>query len=496
MSADLTYHVIHLENGRLAPDMPEDRIAEIARRAAAHAGRGGIVLHFHGGLVPRASGMDIATRLLPVYGDPTRGDGYPVFFVWESGLVEIFANNLPQIAGEKLFGILWKRLARIVQRKAAQLPQDRAVSALPSVDTTSIEHEFDRAVDSDQWEPLHAVASPVIGAELSEIEALNLELELQGDLELGFEVREVSNGLLTPAEVSAQATGRGATVRGSSRTLMSPNALDNLVERPEPAARGFVTTAKVVKALVVIAAQVIRRFANGRDHGFHATLVEEILRELYIANVGGLVWKLMKDDTADAFAPDPAAGGTAFLRALSEALAGTANPRLTLVGHSTGAVYIAELLDAAGSLMPAGSRFDLVELAPAVTFERFAGMLASHEPRIGRFRMFAMQDGVERADRLVPVLYPHSLLYFVSGILEPEVDMPLLGMQRFHAGSLLADVPAVKAARSFFGQAPRAVWSRTAAAAPGWRSQSTRHGDFDNDAETLDSLATLVSGGW
>lgn len=338
MSADLTYHVIHLENGRLASDTPPERVAEIARRAAAHSGRGGIVLHFHGGLVPRSAGMQIAERLLPVYHDPLRGDGYPIFFVWESGLFEILRNNLPEIAAEKLFGILWKRLARIVLRKAAQQPQDRAAFVLPDADTAGLEAELDRAAASGEWGRLAATGVPALETPLSEVEALALETELQADLELDLEVQAVSHGLLDPAGVSARTENRGATVRASSRTLMSPTALSRLVDRPDPATRGVVTTARVAKAIVTIAARIIERMRNGRDHGFHATLVEEILRELYIANVGGLVWTLMKNDTADAFAPHPLAGGTALLSALSTALAGRAEPRITLVGHSTGAV--------------------------------------------------------------------------------------------------------------------------------------------------------------
>ena len=42
-----------------------------------------------------------------------------------------------------------------------------------------------------------------------------------------------------------------------------------------------------------------------------------------------------------------------------------------------------------------------------------------------------MTDELEQADRLIPVIYPHSLLYFVSGVLEDEADKPLLGMERY-----------------------------------------------------------------
>jgi hypothetical protein len=442
--------------------------------------------------------MQIAERLLPVYHDPDRGDGYPVFFVWESGLLEILRNNLPEITSEKLFGILWKRLARIVLRKAAQQPQHRAAFVLPPVDTTALEAELDRAAASGEWDRLADTDVPAIETPLSEVEALTLESELQADLDLELEVQAVSQGLLDPAGPGAQAADRNATVRASSRTLMSPTALGRLVDRPDPGSRGVVTTARVVKAIVTIAARVIERMRGGRDHGFHATLVEELLRELYIANVGGLVWTLMKNDTADAFAAHPTAGGTAFLSALLPALAGQAEPRITLVGHSTGAVYIAELLDAAAAPDSPTARFDVVFLAPAVSFARVSAMLARHAPHIARFRTFAMRDEVERADRMLGVLYPHSLLYFVSGILETEVDMPLVGMQRFFDEQAFppGHFPEVEPVRRFVRETSCTVWSTTGPAAPGWASGAIRHGDFDNDDHTLDSLAALVFGKW
>lgn len=125
-------------------------------------------------------------------------------------------------------------------------------------------------------------------------------------------------------------------------------------------------------------------------------------------------------------------------------------------------------------------------------------MLARHAPRIARFRTFAMRDEIERNDRMLGVLYPHSLLYFVSGILETEVDMPLVGMQRFFDEQAFPAerFPQIEPVRRFVLETPRAVWSTTGPAAPGWRSDTIRHGDFDNEDNTLASLAALVLGDW
>jgi hypothetical protein len=66
-----------------------------------------IVMHFHGGLVGEARGMQIAQDLLPVY---TGAGAYPVFFIWQAGALEIVRNNLLEIAREELFDRLIRRV--------------------------------------------------------------------------------------------------------------------------------------------------------------------------------------------------------------------------------------------------------------------------------------------------------------------------------------------------------------------------------------------------
>src|SRR5262245_3868704 len=74
-----------------------------------------VVLHFHGGLVSRTAGMEGAERLrLECYD----GSGaHPVFFVWESGLIETVRHNLSEIFGEDIFKILLKWLLKYAAAK-------------------------------------------------------------------------------------------------------------------------------------------------------------------------------------------------------------------------------------------------------------------------------------------------------------------------------------------------------------------------------------------
>ena len=66
-----------------------------------------LVVHFHGGLVNEKVGMRNASRLLSAY---RSAQSYPVFFVWESGLLEVLSHNLGNIAQEKVFQRLLSRL--------------------------------------------------------------------------------------------------------------------------------------------------------------------------------------------------------------------------------------------------------------------------------------------------------------------------------------------------------------------------------------------------
>lgn len=110
-------------------------------------------------------------------------------------------------------------------------------------------------------------------------------------------------------------------------------------------------------------------------------------------------------------------------------------------------------------------------------------------------RMFGMLDENERRDRLVPGIYPRSLLYFVSGVVEGEVDMPIIGMQRYLAGAHQYRGDAMGRLRAFLSPAGHAFWS-VANGATGLVTDAIRHGDFDNDPTTVRSVQHLPRAGF
>lgn len=113
--------------------------------------------------------------------------------------------------------------------------------------------------------------------------------------------------------------------------------------------------------------------------------------------------------------------------------------------------------------------------------------------------MFAMKDELEQNDHLVSVIYPRSLLYFVSGVVEGDVDAPIVGMQRFINDEKVfseAEFPEVDRVRDFLAEnGRRAVWS-VATQQTGMKSSSKSHGDFDNDPDTVTSVAAILAQGF
>jgi hypothetical protein len=217
-------------------------------------------------------------------------------------------------------------------------------------------------------------------------------------------------------------------------------------------------------------------------------------------NLGGRdIWSRMKRDTALSFTDRNGVQGAGLqllyaLRSLPKL------PRIVLVGHSTGCIYITNFLSAAHRLMP-GAKFDVVFLAPANTYQDTARFLASSREEINNFRMFGIRDVDERRDHMLwqlnPKLegiYPGSLLVYVSRAVESRRNMPLLGLQRDFM--VPPDGPdraaSLEVHRELLDRPGAVVWSPSTGSI-GYCSNCVSHGDFCSDAATLISLRHLVS---
>lgn len=370
-----------------------------------------LVVHFHGGLVNKQSGLDAAEHLMEYFQNL---DAYQVFFIWESGLFDVLSQELGAISKDPTF----QQLSSFITQFAA--PFKAQFTAIPPRNTPLQEAE------KDQFR------------------------------------QALTDGNILQAVVQAVAQG--------------PN----------------------IEEVTGVVERVMDRFAQGRGHGLYATIVEELLRQFYLGRVGKDIWNQMKQETLDAFRPDPTQyGGTAFLQGLKSYWERGQRPRITLVGHSAGAIYICRFLQYANWYqLPNEIKFDLVFLAPACTFKLFSETLKNYEQCIAGIRVFGMRDELEQGDPLVPsvpLVYPYSLLYFISGILEDEPDTPLVGMQRYYTGKAPYTMPEVMKSLDYLS-APgteRTVWS-VVNAGDGLASSATTHGGFHDDVPTRESLRYII----
>jgi hypothetical protein len=448
-----------------------------------------IVLHFHGGLVSEEAGELTAQRMVPLY---KSAGSHPVVFIWETGFLETVEHNLGDIQNTKLFK---KILAYAVQQLAKRLN-------IPTLSRGAGQREDVNAIEARLFSPggLQSYETTVFdaqarggAAQLSSADVETIQEQSQAEIEEQLQTELAEDEVLTTM----------LTREVPSTRLLDP---DKVAEGKVDAARGIISIAKLAYSISMVVYHTAQRYLNHRDHGFGATVVEETLREFYMADFGAWVWSGMKAAAQEMWSPNPGLtgdqlhGGRYLLEGLSKLQLERPSLIVDLVGHSAGSIAICMMLKTADSdHIPVKFR-NLILMAPACTSTLFHGEIALHPERYQQFRMFTMTDDFETANHLLSIIYNRSLLYLISGVLESdEVDIPIAGMMRFDTGkdpftaSMLADV------RNFLspaGGSQRNVLARTMvtdpSAASGFRSNAARHQDFNTDADTQDSLVEMI----
>lgn len=482
-------------NGALDGTKP-DHVVAMVRDAVAE---GHIVVHFHGGLVSEAAGLHTAGRLREVYSD---AGTYPIFMIWQSGLVETLKHNLDEIFTEDLFRSLLKRVLQFAVGKVWQEEGQRAARVVPTPKTMDVEDELKkRTVGKEPYADETALATVT---EVAPEEQDQLVRVLQADPDLRAAVEQV----VAQRHPETTDTGaRGVVVRreASAASLIDPDALNEIDPGAGAAGeRGVISTLAAAKKAAAVLVRVIGRFRDHDDHGLYPTVVEELLREFYLANAGGAVWAAMKKETLDTFGA-PERGGRLLLDEMARALEESATrPEITLVGHSAGAVYIDNLLaevmrgTAEGDrAWPDDVRFRVILLAPAATYPSFGTALTTARDLIRECHVFTMTDAAECADHLLGPVYPRSLLYLVSGVVERDdhgasAVVPVIGMNRYR-GAVYAERQGLTVGREFLSDDRVVLSPSPPDAPPGRRAGALSHGAFDDDQLVRDSIAHLLS---
>jgi hypothetical protein len=255
----------------------------------------------------------------------------------------------------------------------------------------------------------------------------------------------------------------------------------------------FVWETGLFDALRSILESVARRIPGLGARDIFDFTTDPIVQEGVRALGGVHVWGAMKRNAQ--LASEPGAGADYVAQQLAAFAQGNIGRplELTAVGHSAGAIFHSWFIPATQRHHAPGFRL-LQLLAPAIRIDDFQTRLA---PIVGaghtveRAIMYTMKRSLEEADDCIGI-YRKSLLYLIHHALEPQRRTPILGLEI----SVRADAPSA----TLFGlngapKAPgRVVWSKTTASTGDSASQSAHHGDFDDDAPTMGSVATNVLG--
>jgi pimeloyl-ACP methyl ester carboxylesterase len=200
---------------------------------------------------------------------------------------------------------------------------------------------------------------------------------------------------------------------------------------------------------------------------------------------GRALWREMKRGARGGFEENRA--GVQILQEFAAALQPAENRPLHLVGHSTGAILHAYLLQALSKILPEFRVSSVHLMAPAASVglykELYRPLLKPGPFGIDRMYIYYLTDELERDDSVGP--YRKSLLYFVSRSFEEGIPEKILGMEKYlkkgvkpKPNNLNLIVSKGKPAKSKSATQP----------------VSTTHGGFDNDHHTMNFILENILG--
>ncbi len=430
-----------------------------------------LLIHFHGGLVDEARGLEIAKGMASLYGDAACS----LSLIWETGVLETFRDNIAGAADTKVFK---KALSWVLAKTMPELggPRSARGGGAAPADQAQIEALLQTESGIDTLDALlTSEANDAVAMSRAKGGSVGEKTEEQFAEDLTYDIDDLRSLLESSAP-------------GSEPILRQTE--------DETGARGGAATIALFLAKVIFA--VVKRFRTGTDHDPLPTAVEELLRAAYLAEIGAFAWSEIKEKAKNMWIDDgPAPSekghvGGYMLRRL-EALQ-KARPEVTidLVGHSAGSIVICAMLAAIKEQKRAIKIRNVVFLAPAARLDIFKATVTAPAP-FDRFRLFTMTDGAEKSDKLVGPIYPRSLLFLVSGVFEDKPDTPLVGMARHITERTSSADASYDDVRHWLAADCRLILSPSADEAPdGLRTKAAHHGDFDTDPATLASLLFLA----
>ena len=516
-------------DGKLKSTSPKDvdfsspaDVKEIFHTYLPNSGKKALSIYFHGGLV--SSTEEFGNPGFP-YRPENKGlfdnlgqKSYPLFIVWETGVQETL-KSIGQDVGDNPYQFLVELVSNTSQSDVFKKAFGHITSALSKKAAAM----FGLGLAGEE---LHVTPLPVAPLEESlglipEFEPENVEYDNFTDEDLQEFIEQLSQDEELNTRLREIAEGGEAGLAGGDRSgsdFVSDDLIEDIVEDYDSAAAGLVGVTEVLFPLVYkklggVLFAVGKRFVNKRHHDFVPTVFEELTRVFYIQKFAALLWTQMKANAAQAYSANEADdsephGGRYLIEQLKDYLLAHPETEVNLVGHSAGSIQICHFIEAADQVfekdLPKFKFKNIFLLAPGVDFEVF-GKLRSRPHRFETLRIFTMQEDYEKKDSMVGFVYPHSILYFVSGVSDRDEsgDRPILGLARHLDRKIYKKLgihnTQVEATHQFLedlgqssGSSP-IVWALTKDTDPiGRRSSAARHGVFDNDPLTLESIHSYL----
>lgn len=467
------------ERGAFEDGQKELVDALLARLAAADQPR--LVLFVHGGLVSRKNGEAGAEEFARKITDLV-AEGWEVAApIWQSGLSETIRQQWQELEQEPRFLGITSHAEKWAERREAMLSEGAALTAL-----------------SDAWlinPALLAImeTAATVEEQMLMIDSLPDEVLLEDELAQDILADEELVALLEAGQPLMDAE---VVAQCRAAQMLRPAGADK--------ATGLWAAAVIAAKTARAVRRVIARMRGGRGHGIKSTIVEEILRAFYVAQIGASIWGEMKDNARRHFEGDNA--GAYLLAGLSEIARGGKEVQLLAIGHSAGSVFCGQLA-LATKLAPANLKVGHILLAPAIALAEAADTYA--RGRYEGLRVFTMGDDRERMNALddkppFNSFYAGSLLYLISGVLEDGgdyADAPLLGLQRHlepgyaptrrerealqQLGGVLAPLPVP------------VVYAPSPDGAPeGQQTNSRQHGGYWWEEQTVESIKAIAREGF
>jgi len=219
------------------------------------------------------------------------------------------------------------------------------------------------------------------------------------------------------------------------------------------------------------------RGASERVGGFSDWWDKQI--EKLTRKAGRALWREMKQGATSPF--EPSRAGSHVINDIIGAVRNNGNIKLHLAGHSTGAILIANLLQATTRLFTDPLTVGTVTLmAPACSCELFETHYRPHlegqtTATIRDCTVYNLTEKQELDDNVAQI-YRKSLLYLVSRAFEDDYKTPILGMQKYSKHIEAPNLSFIYSGR-------------------GSHSRSESHGGFDNDPTTMNHMLSRILGG-